>query len=401
MASLETSVTYSSRFNKTIITVLICHFIASFSVLGMPLFLPKVMNGMLAENQQMLIGWFYVLPTVCTALATPWWGRFADKYGKRLSLIRAQLGLALGFIIAGTASEIWQFSIGLIIQGFCGGTFAASNAYLSSQVGKNKLASTLNLTQFSARLSLLTAPVILGLFMGLEAPLKIYCYLALLPLIAAVVITRLPKKEQAHKPNKNSKTIVTATSSLSFNQILLIKFLFSFSTVVSFPYFLPYMQSLQVSNESLIGFYFSLPHLIYLIVVMLNPNWQTRMSAQQLCRYGLAILGISAGLQFQAEVGSWMVFWRLLMGLGICLTFIGLHQSVSALKTSASGLMFGRFDSASKWAGVVAGFCAGIIVQQFTHHTPFLLSMISALLALTIVLFPRFQSQLKDTEHAE
>lgn len=377
---------------KIIISVLFCHFLASFTALGMPLFLPKVMADLLDRNQQFFIGWYYILPTICMALAAPWWGRFADNYGKRLSLLRAQLGLAAGFMIAGLADNLIVFTLGLLIQGICGGTFAASNAYLATQVSSRALPKVLNWTQFSARLSLLLAPIAFGLLMTSENPRTLYCYLALLPLLAAWMVALLPA-DNGLNPAKNetrkARSEPMGDAPLSFVQILTVQFLFCFAMVVSFPYFLPYAHHLGVDDSGMIGWYFSLPHLVYLVVTALPQRWQQNLSAVHLCALGLATLMVSALIHTQLTDSSWLWLARLTMGLGITLSFMALHQCFAALKASnQAGLVFGRFDSAGKWAGVCAGLSAGLIVEFDGLGAPFILSATAGALALIVIYLP-------------
>lgn len=392
---------YTNQEKFTVSLVLVCHFVASFTALGIPLFLPKLVEGMIHIDQMMYLGWLYILPTICTAIATPWWGRFADQYGKKLSLTRAQLGLALGFIIAGNAPNIWVFALALVIQGACGGTFAASNSYLANQVTKSNLSKTLNLTQFSARLSLVVAPIVIGFVITSDKPLAIYNYLALLPLCAAFISMLLPSDHRTEKLGAQITTNVKPQPvKLSFNQILWIKFFFSFATVVTFPYFLPYMQSLGVNQTSLTGFYFSLPHLVYLLMVVVSPTCFERLSANTLIHWGLFCLACSALIHYMQTTQSLAIPARVIMGMGICLTFWGLHRSVASLKIAKAGLMFGRFDSASKWAGVVAGVISGITVQHFNIAAPFILSLLAAVCALIVMFVSFVKLKVKETTHA-
>jgi MFS family permease len=83
--------------NALIYSVLLGHFIAAFAVLGMPLFLPYVLPSLSGSITPQWIGMLYILPTLCTATVAGFWGRFADCRGRRLSLLRAQLGMAVGF----------------------------------------------------------------------------------------------------------------------------------------------------------------------------------------------------------------------------------------------------------------------------------------------------------------
>lgn len=383
--------------NKHLVTtVLLCHFLASFTALGMPLFLPKVMQDLIGQEQFMLIGWYYILPTICTALAAPWWGRFADKYGKRLSLLRAQLGLAAGFMVAGLADSLLMFTVGLLIQGICGGTYAASNAYLATQVGTKALPKVLNWTQFSARMSLLVAPIVFGLLITADEPRLLYCYLAVLPLIAAIMVTRLPL-DGSSEPGPKSASQDMSDAPLSFNRILLVQFLFSFSMVVCFPYFLPYAQQLGLNNDGLIGWYFSLPHLVYLVITAMKSHWQQQVNTLHLCAVGLIALIGAALIQMQLKDSQWLWFARILLGIGITLTFVAMHQCFSALKASnRAGLVFGRFDSAGKWAGVLAGVCCGLIVELYGLAAPFLLSALAATLALSIIYIPQTRYMSKE-----
>ncbi|WP_196139784.1 MFS transporter [Aliikangiella sp. G2MR2-5] len=378
--------------NSLVFTVLFCHFLASFTALGMPLFLPKVMQDLIGPNMNILIGWYYILPTVCTALVAAWWGRFADKYGKRLSLLRAQLGLAAGFMIAGLANDLMTFTLGLLIQGICGGTYAASNAYLATQVDNKALPKVLNWTQFSARLSLLLAPIIFGLLISSDNPRELYCYLAILPVMAAILVGRLPI-DGNEKVIKQVNAQAVEDAPLSFNQILCIQFLFSFSMVVSFPYFLPFAESLGIEGSGVIAWYFSMPHLVYLLITCADTRWQQRLDANHWSSIGLFLLVVSALLHQQIDGEKWLWLARIFMGVGITLTYVGIHHCFSALKTRhRSGLIFGRFDSAGKWAGVFAGVSSGLIVEWQGLKAPFSLSAGTALLALFVIYFPKIRN---------
>ena len=180
---------------RVISVVLFCHFLTAFTALGMPLFLPRMLASLGGDESGYLVGLMFIVPTICTALSAPWWGKFADRYGKKTSLLRAQIGLVLGFLLSGFADSVSMFAIGLVVQGISGGTLAASNAYLSRFYQGKALANNLNLTQSSARLALVSAPIILGLFTHIDDPLMIYRVLALLPLLALFICIGLPKDD--------------------------------------------------------------------------------------------------------------------------------------------------------------------------------------------------------------
>ena len=42
-------------------------------------------------------------------LVAPLWGKLADRYGRKLMLIRASLGMAVGMSLMGMVGNVWQF----------------------------------------------------------------------------------------------------------------------------------------------------------------------------------------------------------------------------------------------------------------------------------------------------
>ncbi|MGO4781553.1 MFS transporter, partial [Lysobacter sp. 2RAB21] len=82
--------------------------------------------------------------------------------------------------------------LGLIVQGTCGGSMAAANAYLSTQSQGATLSRSLDWTQFSARLAMVSAPPLLGLVTGAGQTLQLYLYLAALPALALAITWWLP-----------------------------------------------------------------------------------------------------------------------------------------------------------------------------------------------------------------
>ena len=387
--------------NPVIYAVLMCHFLTAFTALGMPLFMPRMLASLMEGDPEYLTGIMFIVPVLSAALTATWWGRFADKFGKKQSLLRAQLGLIVGFLLSGFADTLWIFCLGLIVQGLCGGTLAASNAYLSSQFKGASLAKSLNMTQLSARLALVSAPVVLGTFTQIESPLDIYRYLTILPFIAFVVCLFLEKDEHVNTVNKSqlksklkpvtlSETPET-TNTNKMSQVLLLQFLFCFSMVVTFPYFLPYVQKLATSSDSLVGFYYSLPHLVYILLA--TTIGKLTLSAKKQTLLGMLILSASCLGQFLLTDTNGLVIYRVLFGLGMLLSYSGLHLMLSErLQHHKAGLTFGRFDAWGKWGGVLAGLAAGYITQQLSLDWPFLLASIACIFAVIILVFQRKES---------
>lgn len=364
--------------------VLTAHYLAAFTALGMPVFMPRVLASLAPGAPDWLVGVLYVLPTICTALTATTWGRLADRYGRKLSLMRAQIGLAFGFVLAGFAPSLPWFVLALIVQGSCGGSLAAANAYLSTQSQGKSLSRALDWTQFSARLAMVTAPVLLGLATGMGLAQELYRYLALLPLLALALTWTLPADTVTRKPTKAAAASSSDTppgDRRELNGLLAVQFLFYFAMVVTFPYFIPYSEQLGVSSDSTAGLLYSLPHLVYLLIL----PWLRSVSPapQRPLLVGLGLLAAACLAHGLLSHALWLAPARVLYGIGMLLAFSGINRSLSACAAGASaGRLFGLFDACGKWAGALGGIAAGVLVHRYGLAMPFFIAAIASASAL-------------------
>lgn len=400
--------------------VLCCHYMSAFSALGMPLFLPIMLQELDAPLQSGWVGLLFILPALMTAVAARYWGHFADTYGRKTSLLRAELGLAVGFLICGFSQSLWQLIIGLSIQGLFGGTMAASNAYLATSItDKNALKQVLNFTQFSARLALITAPIGLGFLVYHYEVLSLYRVLAILPLLALLlscwlkkdvvsadtVVTEsntiaLPKastetkssdkaksdKKEAHQSAQGLTGATFFANPYLFISVL--QFFLAFCMVATFPYFLPFAKTFGLSTSQ-IGQLYAMPHVMYLICQLLYGRISHRLPAASL-NLGFAVL---AGAVLLHLTDYLPLIWlaRMLFGVGMFMCYQSLHTKMADTNQSKhSGKIFSRYDALSKWGGVLAGLVVTLFVPIFGLLSPFILSAVMAVIAMiTIKMYQR------------
>ncbi|MDW7745671.1 MFS transporter [Halomonas sp.] len=391
---------------KRVRGVMLCHFVASLAALGMPPFFAILLSEEFASTQLHLVGWLYVLPTVFSALAAPWWGRFADRYGARRSLIRAQIGLALGFLLASQAGSVSGFALALAVQGMLGGTFAASNTWLAGELEGERLARALTAMQASARAALVVAPILFGYLIGGISPLTLYAWLALLPLAAAALVATFP----AHGPTREAARAADSASSDTRSSppgaaktvppglLLWLQFGFSFACVVTYPYFIADLQGRFTGLSTVtLATLFSLPHLVYLALSAPLGKVLRRYCPRRILTLAFAAMALAcwaqyglAGSGWQSEAGMWLA--RVAMGLAMTAAFVALHRLMSSASRQRAGRLFGRLfgrlDAAAKWAGVAAGLGAGVLASRFGLASP-LLASAWVLAALGLSLVPR------------
>jgi len=72
------------------------------------------------------------------ALVAPLWGRLADRYGRKLMLIRASLGMAVAISLTGMVHDVYQLMGLRLLTGFLGGYASGSFVLVATQTPKTR-----------------------------------------------------------------------------------------------------------------------------------------------------------------------------------------------------------------------------------------------------------------------
>ncbi|WP_030056346.1 MULTISPECIES: MFS transporter [Streptomyces] len=358
-----------------------CYFVASFAALGLPPYLTAILPA-LGDPQARWAGVLYIVPTVFSALGAPLWGRLADRFGRKRLLLRAQLGLTVSFLLAGAADSLPAFTLALVLQGFLGGTFAATNGYLAAALDGPRLSRALTLMQGSARAALVAAPVLVGALSPWIDPHRQYLVMAVLPLAAAVFLSLLPEPERAEAPGATAGRAPGKAATTPLLPLYAFEFVFVFATVISFPYLIALAQQrLPGVDGTTTGVLFALPHLVYLV---LAARTHTAFHARPHTGIALGFGFVALGLAGHAVAYSLPVFIavRLLLGAGLTLGLVCLAVlAAGAAQGRPPGRMFGTLELVSKGGAVAAGAVAALANGRFGAAAPVVAGTAAALLA--------------------
>ncbi|MEU4114456.1 MFS transporter [Kitasatospora sp. NPDC028055] len=374
-----------------------CYFVASFAALGLPPYLTEILPT-LGDHSGHWAGLLYVVPTVFTALGAPLWGRLADRFGQKRLLLRAQLGLAVSFLLAGAADSLPAFTVALVLQGFLGGTFSATNGYLAAALDGSRLSKALTLMQGSARAALVAAPILVGALSPWIDPHRQYLVMAVLPLTAAALLNSLPEPVRpplapaGHDAGTSTPTVsaVPADRPGSLRLLYTFEFAFVFATIISFPYLITLVQQrLPGAGGTVAGLLFALPHLVYLV-----GAGRVHAAVEARPRSGLA-LGfalVAVGLVGHAPAHSLLTFalTRAVLGLGMTFGLVCLAVlAAEAARGRAPGRMFGTRETVSKCGAVAAGLAAALANGSGGPAAPVVTGTVAALAAALLALLTR------------
>lgn len=83
-------------------------------------------------------GLTYSITFLVTALISPWWGKIADRRGRKLMLLRASLGMAIVLGAMGLVQNVYELIALRMLQGVFSGYISNSNALIATSAPQEK-----------------------------------------------------------------------------------------------------------------------------------------------------------------------------------------------------------------------------------------------------------------------
>ncbi|WP_024509446.1 MFS transporter [Bradyrhizobium sp. ARR65] len=122
--------------------LLVCVFGSFTTIVAMTLllpFLPLYVEQLGVTDHAAIVQWSgiaYGAAFFSAALTAPLWGQLGDRYGRKLMLIRASLGMAIAMSLIGMAHNVWEL-VGLrLLAGLLGGYASGSMILVAAQTPK-------------------------------------------------------------------------------------------------------------------------------------------------------------------------------------------------------------------------------------------------------------------------
>lgn len=151
-------------WKKNLYVLSIAVFIAGIAFSEIMPFLPLYIDTLGHFTHQQLNFWSgFIFSGVyfVSAIISPWWGKLADKKGRKLMILRASLGMAIVLGSMGLVANVWQLFFLRMLQGVFAGFVSNSNALIATETPKEKSGQALGTMASS-----FTAGNLLGPFLG-------------------------------------------------------------------------------------------------------------------------------------------------------------------------------------------------------------------------------------------
>ncbi|HQT77490.1 MAG TPA: MFS transporter [Rhodopila sp.] len=213
---------------------------ASISFLSpiIPLMLPEL-GVRSTEAVDLWAGIITGATSFVAAFASPIWGRVADRYGRKLALLRSSLAIGIFTALMGLAHNVWQFFGARAIMGAFAGFSSAAIALVASQVPERRLGYALGWLSTGQLVGSLVGPVLGGFLADISGSYRVpfFCTgaltLAALALVWAVVHEDFtpPRSTMRQKSVLSGLRLLTGSSGLLALFLVLLMAQFSVRTV--------------------------------------------------------------------------------------------------------------------------------------------------------------------------
>ena len=148
---------------------------------------------------------------IAQLVASPFWGRFSDRYGRRPALLIGLTASAIAYVVFAYADSLWLLFISRIVQGAGGGTVSVIQAYVADAVRPEDRAKGLGWLSAATNAGVALGPLLGSLAMagGRQTPGLVAAALCFVNIIfAARYLTESRELTDAHtQPRRRGRSL--------------------------------------------------------------------------------------------------------------------------------------------------------------------------------------------------
>ncbi|WP_121613591.1 MFS transporter [Mesobacillus foraminis] len=353
---------------------------ASFSMVipFLPIFLPQI--GV-EHHIEMWSGLLFSAAFFAGAIASPFWGRIADKYGRKPTIIRAGSFLFIIYTLSAFVTNPYQLLALRIAQGLLTGFIPGAIALIGTNTPGKKVGYALSMISTASASGGIVGPLLGGILADWVGNRMAFASAGIIVLISTVLII-LFVKEENFKPSKEpgsvKKDLKTARLNTPFMMVLVLTVVTSTSIMTIEPILPLYIVELGSSSDKaamLAGFVFALPGIASAIFAPFWGKWADKAGFHRVLVIGL--LGGGVGTLSQIVFSNIVGFSiaRFAFGIFFCAVFPALNGLiVKFTQEDFRGRAFSLNQTATQVGGMIGPIAGGLIGGIFPAQTVFALT---------------------------
>ena len=194
--------------------LVVCIFGSFTTIVAMTLllpFLPLYVEELGVSDGAAIVQWSGIAfgaTFFSAALVAPLWGRLADRYGRKLMLIRASLGMAVAMSLIGMAQDVYQL-VGLrLLAGLLGGYASGSYVLVATQTPNARTGWALGTLSSGIMAGNLAGPLLGGFLPPLIGIRSTFLGAGAVIFVSFLATTFLIREERRPRPELTAKARV-------------------------------------------------------------------------------------------------------------------------------------------------------------------------------------------------
>ncbi|MFT8322021.1 MAG: MFS transporter [Bacillus sp. (in: firmicutes)] len=344
------------------------------------------------EHTEMWSGLLFSAAFFAGAISAPFWGRVADKYGRKPMIIRAGFVLFVIYTLAAFVTNPYQLLVLRIMQGLLSGFIPGAIALVGTNTPSEKTGYALSMISTASATGGIIGPLLGGFIADLAGNRMAFASAGFIVLLSTLLIIFFVKEEN-FTPSKEKGSVMNDLRIAFANKTLvlvLVLTVVSMCSIMTIEPILPlYIVELGGSSDKaslLAGIVFSLPGIAS---VLMAPYWgrlADKVGFNRVLFIGLlgGAIGTFAQIIFSNIWGFSIT--RFIFGLFFCAVFPALNGLVvKSTSEDFRGRAFGLNQTANQVGGMLGPMMGGVIGGIFPAQAVFALTGILFLVATGIV----------------
>lgn len=353
---------------------------ASFSMVipFLPIFLLQI--GV-HEHTELWAGLLFSSAFFAGAIASPFWGRMADKYGRKPMIVRAGCVLFVIYTLMAFVTNPYQILVLRILQGLLTGFIPGAIALIGTNTPNHKVGYALSMISSASASGTILGPLLGGGISHLVGNRWAFASAGMIVFLATLLIIFWVVEEN-FTPSKVKGSIKTdfqaALSNRPFLLVLILTVVTSCSVMTIEPVLPLYIVNLGGSSENaslIAGFVFSLPGIASALFAPFWGKWADKIGFQRVLFIGLlgGGLGTIAQILFSQIWGFSII--RFIFGIFFCAVFPALNGLVVKSTTEDfRGRAFSLNQTATQIGGMIGPIIGGFLGGLFPVQSVFIVT---------------------------
>ncbi len=179
------------RWQRTLIVLFFSQMATAVGFSSIFPFLPlyvKSLGSSTGMSVELLSGLVFSAQAFTMMLASPVWGRLADRYGRKLMVVRASFGGSIVLLLMAFSQSAEQLVALRALQGLVSGTVAANSALLAAQVPRERMGYAMGMLQVGLGAGVAFGPLIGGIVADTFGYASAFYVTAVMLFLAGVVV---------------------------------------------------------------------------------------------------------------------------------------------------------------------------------------------------------------------